>query len=140
MPDPSGCILDIKIPRGHHSIVNAIFQGSATKTLELTEMSGRLVSFHRNCGGEMSPTTVLIGDENHRSEYRLTLNGYSYECGQHGERTNNLKQISGPVGGFRDEVSVETYVFARDGFITTLDTVSITIIIQVGIDPSTSNL
>jgi hypothetical protein len=126
----------------YHGIVNISFNGSKEKQVSIYK-DNRVVARRCNCTGVVSENILLRGSRSDPPQtFTVKLDCLGNDCGDQPLPPIEL-QLCGPVVGTpfsgTDPLppSVETYLFAHMiGDIT--DTIGITIIVQVGIDPTTN--
>ncbi|MDB5034412.1 MAG: hypothetical protein JWQ98_1653 [Chlorobi bacterium] len=131
------------MPKERHCIVNVTFHGMRMKQIQIHDSAGNVVADRRNCTGFVCGDIVLRGSEDH--EQWFTLNAYcaENECGQVFMAGPAVLRVSGPVGSHEPFTPpwVQTYLFhTGPDPESAVDTIGITIIVQVGIDPTTDGV
>jgi hypothetical protein len=132
--------LPFTVPPEYHGIVNISFNGSKEKQVEIYK-DGAFVARRCNCSGVVSEDILLRGSHCDSHSFTVKLECWDNDCGDLPLPPIEL-QLCGPVvgtpftGSSPVPPSVETYLFANPTGVIT-DTIGITIIVQVGIDPTT---
>jgi hypothetical protein len=140
--------LSFIVPMEYHGIVNVAFLGPMMKLIQIHDSIGRVVAERKNCSGLICGDIILRGSISVDQCFSLNLYCVETFCGQPVGQPAGL-QVYGPVGTITGTIpppppwlpappSVETYLYYT-GSAPELatDTICITIILQVGIDPTT---
>jgi hypothetical protein len=129
------------VTKKHHGIVSTSFHGLNRKRMQLRDSAGNIVADLHNCEGTVSGDIVLRGMEDVDQWFSMEVFCADGGCGTLPGDPITLN-LYGPVGvppGTATETWVQTYLYYT-GFVPELapDTLCITIILQVGIDPTTN--
>ena len=136
---PGEHILPVFIPSSHHALINVVFQGPLKKQVQVARSDGSLFEVIRNCGGHVTRTIVIPGSLSDQS-YDIIVSSSEADCNAIDPNVGllDIHRRSGPVGAAMQGVSVMTFLYLPGGAdpVTTTESIGITIVVQVGIDPS----
>ena len=138
-PIPGEHVLPLFIPSGHHALVNVVFQGPLKKLVRVTRLDGEVFEALRNCGGHVVSTIVIPGSLSDQF-YDIIISCSQAGCNAVGNNPGllDIHRYSGPIGASNMGVSAMTYIYLPGGATpeTSTESIGITIVVQVGIDPS----